>query len=114
MKNKLVISFVLLLLAGIMIGCGADTPWEDGTYQATAEGYNDDIVLEVVISGGEITQINIIEHSETPGIADSAFDAIIPAIIESQSTDVDIVSGATLTCDAVIEAVDRALEEAEK
>ncbi len=114
MKQKLAFSFVLLLVVGLIIGCGADTPWEDGTYPASAEGYNDEISLEVVISGGEITEINILEHSETPGIADSAFDAVIPAIIEAQSTDVDSVSGATLTADAVIEAVEKALAAAEK
>ncbi len=114
MRKKLALSFVLLLVAGLVIGCGADSQWEDGTYQASAEGYNDDILLEVVISGGEIAEINILEHSETPGIAETAFDAVIPAIIENQSTDVDSVSGATLTSDAVVAAVEKALEEAEK
>ena len=113
MKKKLAFSFVLLLIAGFAFGCDGEPGWEDGTYQASAEVYNDDIILEVVIDGGEIIEINILEHEETPGIAESAFDAVIPDIIEAQSTDVDSVSGATLTADAVIEAVEKALAEAE-
>jgi len=113
MKKKLAFSFVLLLIAGFAFGCDGEQVWEDGTYQASAEGYNDDIVLEVVIDGGEIIEINILEHEETPRFAEDAFDTVIPDIIEAQSADVDSVSGATATADAVIEAVKKALADAE-
>jgi len=113
--KKLSLVFVLALIVGLLAGCGGNGEYQDGTYQASAMGYHDEvpIELEVVISGGSIEEINILDHAETDGIADSAFEDVIPQIIETQSTDVDTLSGATITSEAIIEAVEKALEKAQ-
>lgn len=55
----------------------------------------------------------MVSHNETEGLGDETFDDVISQIIENQSTeDVETVSGATASSNAVIEAVDNALEEA--
>ncbi len=113
MRKLLVFPLILVLGAGIFSGCTPEEAWADGSYEASAEGFNDDVLVEVVIAGGIITEINILEHDETEEYAEEAFDEVIPAIIEAQSPDVDSVSGATYTADAVIEAVEKALEQAE-
>ncbi|MFN2363866.1 MAG: RnfABCDGE type electron transport complex subunit D, partial [Halarsenatibacteraceae bacterium] len=73
--------------------------------EGRAEGHNGELVVEVSLDdAGEIMAIDIVEHSETDGIADPALEEIPAAIIENQSTDVDIVSGATVTSEAIMKA----------
>ena len=81
-------------------------------YNVVVQGYGGDVVLDVIINEGEIVAINILEHSETEGIGDEAMDQVIAAILEAQSLDVDTVSGATISSDAVINGVIQALEDA--
>lgn len=88
--------------------------YEDGTYIGRGEGHTTTIEVEVTIENGEISDIVVLDHNETEGIADGAFEEVPPAIIESNSTDVDTVSGATLASRGIIEAVDDALEQAQE
>ena len=82
---------------------------EDGTYEGTGTGFGGDIVVEVTVSGGEITDIEILEHSESPGFWENAEDAVPEAIIDEQDWDVDEISGATMSSvgikDAVFDAI---------
>ncbi len=90
-----------------------EEPVEEGqVLTGTAEGYGGDLTLEVNIdAAGQITAIEVIDHSESEDIGEPAFDVVPPAIIESQDTDVDILSGATKTSKAIITAVERALAD---
>ena len=45
-------------------------------------------------------------------MAERAQSQVIPAIIEAQSADVEVVTGATMTSEAIIDAVNQALERA--
>ncbi|AMB96469.1 FMN-binding protein [Aerococcus urinae] len=87
---------------------------KNGTYEATAKGQMNDITLEVTVDSNKIEKINIIKEDETPGIGDIALERIPKAIIQEQSVEVDTVSGATVTSNAVISAVKEALAESEK
>ena len=82
----------------------------DGTYQGKAQGFGGTLVLDVVVSGGKISEIVVVESSETPFIANAAFNELIPALIEAQGP-VDAVSGATVTSGAIHDAVQDALNE---
>lgn len=69
------------------------------------------IVVKVTMKGSQIEKINYLELNETPGICDGTLS--IPAkIIESQSLDVDTVSGATRTTQGIVDAVKDALAQA--
>jgi|GEM_PF-893347 len=81
-------------------------------YNVVAQGYGGDIVLDVIINDGEIVAINIVEHSETEGLGDEAMEEIIGKILDAQSVDVDTVTGATVSSEAVISGVTQALEDA--
>ena len=83
--------------------------WSDGKYTGEAKGHNDQIVVEVEVMGGKITDITVVSHKETPTISDEAFSKVPAAIIAAQSTEVDTVSGATVTSKALIAAVNDAL-----
>ncbi|MCY3052939.1 FMN-binding protein [Aerococcus urinae] len=87
---------------------------KNGTYEATAKGQMNDITLEVTVDSNKIEKINIIKEDETPGIGDIALERIPKAIIQEQSVEVDTVSGARVTSNAVISAVKEALAESEK
>lgn len=103
--------FLSMLLALAMVLCCIPAMAEtaDGVYEGTGAGLNGAIKVSVTVSGGKITDVTVVEHSETAGISDPAIAQIPAAIVEAQSADVDIVSGATYTSKGIIEAVKNAL-----
>ena len=85
---------------------------KDGTYQASANGYDRELNLEVTIADGKISDIELLENHETDAVINRAFPIIKERIIEANSPDVDSVSAATFSTTAVKEATLTALEEA--
>lgn len=67
------------------------------------------LVVKVTMDGDTIKAVEVIEQSETVGIGDKAIAAIPDAIVAAQSTQVDTITGATVTSKAIINAVDNAL-----
>jgi uncharacterized protein with FMN-binding domain/NAD-dependent dihydropyrimidine dehydrogenase PreA subunit len=84
----------------------------DGTYTGTAKGHNGDMTVEVTISSGQITKVQVVDHIDDAKWFNRANDVIPHEIISSQSTDVDAVSGATFSSQGIIDAVKNALESA--
>lgn len=80
-----------------------------GIYEGTAAGRNGEIKVEVVLTGDTIQSVMILEHQETAGIADPALENIPADIVQYQSLGVDAVSGATITSEALLEAVSDAI-----
>lgn len=115
--KKILASLAVLFL---LVGCGGtpttdnntDSGYKDGEYTATAEGHNGDVSVTVTIADGKISNVVLGEHSETEGVADPAIEQVPAAIIAANSTEVDSVSGATVTSDAIKTAVNSALEQA--
>ena len=70
------------------------------------------IVVKVTVINGKISKIEILSHSETPGISDAAFAKVPDEIIAANSADVDAVGGATLTSRGIIAAVKDAISKA--
>ncbi len=87
----------------------ASTTFKDGVYTGSAAGFNGPVKVEVTVSGGAIAAVKILEQDETPFIAKTALEKVPAAIVESQSWDVDGVSGATVTSEAIKAAVEEAL-----
>lgn len=81
----------------------------DGTYTGSANGMGGALEVSVTVEGGRIAAVDVLSHQETPGISDPALEKIPAAIVEAQSTEVDGVTGATLTSNAIKGAVDAAL-----
>jgi len=81
----------------------------DGTYQGSAEGFKDAIVVEVVVEDGMILSVEVLEHDETVEYFGDADPAIPDMIVGEQSLDVDTESGATASADGIVEAVRAAL-----
>ena len=104
------------LLMAVVLMLSPVTMWADtytaGTYTGEAQGHNGKLKVEVTFSDGAITAIELGEHTESPGIADPAFERVPQAILEHQSLAVDTVANATVTSKAIIEAVADAVTKA--
>ena len=91
----------------------SDAAYKDGTYEGSATGYSGQMIVSVTVSGGKITEINIVDTGDDEEYLIDAKD-VIPQIIEKQSTEVDAVSGATHSSKGIINAVAKALESAKE
>ena len=74
-----------------------------------AEGYGGPLKVAVTVEDGKITQVRVTEHKETEGVGTKAIDTLPDAIVQANSTQVDVVAGATYTSKAILAAVDNAL-----
>lgn len=113
-KNR--IKFLLALIAVmalVLTGCTKKTggAMTAGEYTVEVTGMKP-MTLKVTLSETEVTAIDIVEHSETPGLSDEAIEEFPKRIIESQDLSLDTVSGATITSEAIIEGVKKAITEA--
>ena len=72
-------------------------------------GFGGDITVEVTFDANSILEIEVTEHNETDSFAAMAFAMLSPAVLEAQSTDLDALTGATLTSEAFLEAVSNAI-----
>lgn len=82
---------------------------KDGTYKGSANGYGGKVTVNVTVSKKTMTAIDIVS---APGETDSFFQrakGVIDKMLTAQSTDVDVVSGATYSSNGIIGAVKNAL-----
>jgi len=75
-------------------------------------GFGGSIYVAVSIADNTIVAVEITAHNETPRFADPVFEQLIPTVLERQSTNVDTVTGATMTSVALLAAVQDALQKA--
>ena len=96
-----------------ILGDSGDVTFNDGIYTGVADGFGPDLTVSVTIKDGLITGIEIVSHNEV-GVQyyGRAMDSVPEAIIDSQSTEVDSVSGATYTSVGIKNAVADALSQA--
>lgn|SRR5690554_3375913 len=115
MKKIVAIAMTVLLSFGVMAACGAseEAGLNDGSYTAEAEGHNGAIKLTVTVADGVISDVTVDEHAETDGIYDNAETAVIESVKGETTADgADVASGATVSSEALIEAINKALEQA--
>ncbi len=95
----------------------------DGVYQGAYHGTKDsfrDAGVEVTVASGAVTQIKVTEgvlsnEKQTTEIRGGlTINSLFDKVIKSQSLQVDVISGATLTSNAHLKAVENALEQAAK
>ena len=80
------------------------------TLTGTAQGYGGEVKVTVEVNGDDIVSVKAVGDSETEGVGSNAIDQLPARIEEADSTNVDGVSGATMTSNAIKEAVNKALE----
>ena len=89
------------------------TSAKDGTYEGISNsGMGGQVVLSVTFAGGAITAIEITESNETESIGEAALPTLVKEALAAQSSQIDAVSGATVTSKAFCEALDKATQKA--
>lgn len=83
----------------------------DGVCRGEAEGFGGSIIVDVTVENGEISNIELVSAEGEDDSYLNMAKAVIPKIIEEQSTDVDVVSGATFSSTGIINAAQNALEK---
>jgi hypothetical protein len=85
---------------------------KDGEYEGKGNGRNGKIEVKLTVANGEIKAIEVTKQSEDDEYYDGLEERMIPQIITKQSTEIDVVSGATESFDGIIAAVNDALSKA--
>lgn len=111
MKKFMLVVSSLVIMSMVMVGCGSkEAAYVDGTYEGKGQGAMSEITVSVEVKDGKISAVDVLDHDETEGISDEALVEIPNKIVEKNSTDVDVITGATGTSDGIKAAVANALE----
>ena len=85
---------------------------ENEYYGEDANGANGLISVKVTLEDGVIKAIKVLEQHETRGLGTTAILKMSDAMIKGNTTEVDLVAGATLSSNAFKRAVVQAVESA--
>lgn len=111
---KRILQYVgLSLLMTAMAGTAvlAEEVYTPGTYTAEASGMGD-LSVSVTVDETGITDVVIDGSNETPEIGGAAIETLAEQVREAQGPEIEGVSGASITSEAVRVAVEKALAEA--
>ena len=86
--------------------------YKDRTYQGSGTGFGGTITVQVTVSGGKITAVDILSASGETGSYFASAQGVVSKVLSSQSPNVDAVSGATYSSNGIIQAVQNALSQA--
>ncbi|MBM6999926.1 FAD-binding protein [bacterium] len=89
--------------------------WKEGTIEGERFGSPAIIAptkVAVTVDETKIVSVEVESCDDTPGFIEPCIERVPAAIVESQSLNVDTVTGATMTSQAIISAASQALEQA--
>lgn len=82
----------------------------DGTFIGKGRGRNGPVEVSITVKNGKIVDAEVIKDIESPNLAALAKEEIIPQFLKEGSTAmIDAVSGATITSNAILDAIDEAI-----
>ena len=84
----------------------------DGRYLIDVIGHEGLVTVSTRFLEGKIESVQVLTHDETQGVGTYAIAQIPGKIVEEQSVNVDVVSGATITSNVIKQAVSQAITEA--
>ncbi len=120
--NNLKKHLALISILALLGGCAANEQTPDDAQPDDAAqgveptvisvetaGHNGPIKLDVTFDETSITAVTIVEHTETEGLSDQAINELPQYIVDAQSADIDMISGATVTSAAILNGVKEAI-----
>ena len=116
--NNVCKTSIAFMLGVSLIGCApkkesATTHTvNDGNYTGIGTGYNGYVTVSASFRNGFLTNVIITDQQETKAVSDAALTKIPEYVINEQSLNVDISTGATQTSKAVLEAIGNAITAA--
>lgn len=91
-----------------------DSPYKDGEYEGSAQGFGGIITVKLTIEKGLISNVAIVSADKEDRAYLEAASVIVNEILDKQSDQVDTISGATFSSAGIRNAVTDALERARK
>jgi len=95
---------------------------QDGVYTGEYKGMKDhlrDVKVQITISSGKLAEVNVIggamaNEKQTTEIKNGlSIHDVFNQVVQSESMQVDVISGATITSKVHLKALENALEQAE-
>ncbi|MDT8900129.1 FMN-binding protein [Anaeroselena agilis] len=93
---------------------GPNPAWQDGIYIGRAVNQRGPVELEVMFENGKFHHIKALSHNDTSLIFDRVLRKLTRVMLIKNSTDVDGISGATVSSRGIIDAVNNAVQQATK
>lgn len=88
--------------------------YQDGVYEGSGDGFGGKIKVRVTVEGHSIQEVEVLSaNNETPEYLESA-KKLLRDFVAAQSSEVDVVTGATLSSEGIIIGVREALEKSRK
>lgn len=110
MKIKKIVS--ILVMQALLYGCASAESYTAGMYEAAVRGFGGEVKAVVTFDAEKITDVALSGENETPSIGGAALETVKEQILAAQSTEIDGVAGATVTTNAVKDAVNACIAEA--
>jgi fumarate reductase flavoprotein subunit len=104
LKNLLVLMLVFAVTMSFTACGSSKTKTASNIFTGEAEGKNGTIKVEVTIEDSEIQKIDVVKNEESDFTKD-VFTEVIDNVITSNSADIEAMSGATVTSEAILAAV---------
>lgn len=86
--------------------------YKNGTYQSHVDGYLGVMIIQVLIENHKIASIEILSHKDTKLKVNYAASKIIPEVIEKGHSNIDLVSTASYSSEAIIKGINACLNQA--
>jgi uncharacterized protein with FMN-binding domain len=109
----IILNFIIFAgcsIAPVIGGAVGNRHISDGVYKGSYKSWPNKAIVEITIKENKILDINLVKHTGS-WIGKKAAPIIPARIIETQSTDVDAVSGATNSSRVIMNAVEKAIED---
>lgn len=100
------------MMAMSLVACSSAGKGVSGEYTGTAKGLGGDVNVTLTLKDSVITDVKAEGKQETEGIGTKALEQLPGEMVEGNTINVDGVSGATVTSDAIKEAAKEALKSA--
>ena len=115
MKNRVVAILLALAMVLSLAACGAESqPTAGGAVSGTGtvKGFGGDVVVNLTVADGVITEITAEGKEETDTVGQAAIAKMAEDMKAGNTITVDTVAGATISSNAMLEAAAAALTEA--
>ena len=110
---KKFVSLLLVVMMAIVPFAGNAATFTPGEYTGTATGFGGDVTVKVTVDENTVTAVEITGEKETPALGGAAIEKYATSLVGVSDADaVDTVASATITSNAVKEALGKALAQA--
>ncbi len=88
--------------------------YKDGTYTGVGNGNASQIEVKVTVANGKVSKVDVVKQGETPMIFAAVEGALPEAVVAANGTKgVEAITGASNSSKGFLEAVNKALEQAQ-